>query len=52
MLSMGSGFNYYLCDEPVTLRYRIDSLYWYIKSKLYKNPRNDDVYIFRSEGRV
>lgn len=48
MLSLRSGFNYYLCDEPVTLRYRIDGLCRYIKGKLHKDPRNGDVYIFRS----
>ena len=34
MLSLSSGFNYYLCSEPVTLRYRHAGLRNYIKSQL------------------
>ena len=31
MLSISSGFNFYLCGEPVTLRYRHSGLRGYIK---------------------
>lgn len=46
MLSLSSGFNYYLCSEPVTLRYRHAGLRNYIKSQLHRDPTNGDIYIF------
>lgn len=49
MLSLSSGFNYYLCSEPVTLRYRHAGLRNYIKSQLHRDPTNGDVYIFLSK---
>ena len=49
MLTLGSGFNYYFCAEPVTLRYRDNGLRHYIKSHLHKDPTNGDVYIFLSK---
>ena len=49
MLTLGSGFNYYFCAEPVTLRYRHKGLRHYIKSHLHKDPTNGDVYIFLSK---
>ena len=50
MLTLGSGFNYYFCEEPVTLRYRHKGLRHYIKSQLHRDPTNGDVYIFLSRG--
>ena len=50
MLTLGSGFNYYFCAEPVTLRYRHKGLRHYIKSQLHRDPTNGDVYIFLSRG--
>ena len=49
MLTLGSGFNYYFCAEPVTLRYRHKGLRHYIKSQLHRDPTNGDVYIFLSD---
>lgn len=49
MLTLGSGFNYYFCAEPVTLRYRHKGLRHYIKSQLHRDPTNGDVYIFLSK---
>lgn len=49
MLSLSSGFNYYLCGEPVTLRYRHAGLRNYIKSQLHRDPTNGDIYIFLSK---
>ena len=49
MLSLGSGFNYYFCAEPVTLRYRHKGLRHYIKSQLHRDPTNGDIYIFLSK---
>lgn len=40
MLSISSGFNFYLCCEPVTLRYRHSGLRSYIKSQLHCDPTN------------
>lgn len=48
MLSLSSGFSYFLCSEPVTLRYRHAGLRNYIKSQLRRDPANGDVYIFLS----
>lgn len=48
MLSLSSVFNYYLCSEPVTLRYRHAGLRNYIKSQLHRDPTNGDIYIFLS----
>lgn len=48
MLSLSSGFNYYLCSEPVTLRYRHAGLRNYIKSQLHRDPTNGDVWRKRS----
>ena len=48
MLSLSGVFNYYLCGEPVTLRYRHSGLRGYIKSRLHRDPTNGDVYIFLS----
>ena len=48
MLSLSSGFSYFLCSEPVTLRYRHAGLRNYIKSHLRRDPANGDVYIFLS----
>ena len=42
MLSLGSGFNYYFCAKPVTLRYRHKGLRHYIKSQLHRDPTNGD----------
>jgi len=50
MLTLGSGFNYYFCAEPVTLRYRHKGLRHYIKSQFHRDPTNGDVYIFLSRG--
>ncbi len=50
MLSLSSGFNYFLCGEPVTLRYRHAGLRNYIKSQLHRDPTNGDIYIFLSKG--
>lgn len=49
MLSLSSGFNYFLCSEPVTLRYRHAGLRNYIKSQLHRDPTNGDIYIFLSK---
>lgn len=49
MLSLSSGFNYFLCSEPVTLRYRHSGLRNYIKSQLHRDPTNGDIYIFLSK---
>ena len=49
MLSLGSSFNYYICAEPVTLRYRHKGLRHYIKSQLHRDPTNGDIYIFLSK---
>lgn len=49
MLSLGSGFNYYFCAEPVTLRFRHKGLRHYIQSQLHRDPTNGDVYIFLSK---
>lgn len=49
MLTLGSGFNYYFCAEPVTLRYRHKGLRHYIKSRLHRDSTNGDVYIFLSK---
>lgn len=49
MLSLSSGFNYFLCNEPVTLRYRHSGLRNYIKSQLHRDPVNGDIYIFLSK---
>jgi hypothetical protein len=49
MLSLGSGFNYYFCSEPVTLRWRHKGIRNYIKSQLHRDPTNGDVYIFLSK---
>lgn len=49
MLSLSSGFNYFLCCEPVTLRYRHAGLRNYIKSQLHRDPTNGDIYIFLSK---
>lgn len=49
MLSISSGFNFYLCGEPVTLRYRHSGLRGYIKSQLHRDPTNGDIYIFLSK---
>ena len=49
MLSISSGFNFYLCGEPVTLRYRHSGLRGYIKSQLHRDPINGDIYIFLSK---
>lgn len=49
MLSLSSGFNYYFCKEPVTLRYRFDGLRNYIRSQLRRDPTNGDVYVFLSK---
>ena len=49
MLSLGSGFNYYFCAKPVTLRYRHKGLRHYIKSQLHRDPTNGDIYIFLSK---
>ena len=49
MLSLGSGFNYYFCAEPVTLRFRHKGLRHYIKSQLHRDPTNGDIYIFLSK---
>ena len=49
MLSLGSGFNYYFCAEPVTLRYRHKGLRHYIQSQLHRDPTNGDIYIFLSK---
>lgn len=49
MLSLSSGFNYFLCGEPVTLRYRHAGLRNYIKSQLHRDPTNGDIYIFLSK---
>ena len=48
MLSLTSGFNYFLCSEPVTLRYCHSGLRNYIKSQLHRDPTNGDIYIFLS----
>ena len=48
MLSLSSGFNYYLCGEPVTLRYRHSGPRGYITRQLHRDPTNGDVYIFLS----
>lgn len=45
MLSLSSGFNYFLCSEPVTLRYRHAGLRNYIKSQLHRDPTNGDYHI-------
>lgn len=45
MLSLSSGFNYYLCGEPVTLSYRHAGSCNYISS-LHRNLTNGDIYIF------
>ena len=50
MLSLGSGFNYYFCAEPVSLRYRHKGLHHYIKSQLHRDPTNGDIYIFLSKN--
>lgn len=50
MLSISSGFNFYLCAEPVTLRYRHSGLRGYIKSRLHRDPTNGDIYIFLSKN--
>lgn len=50
MLSLSSGFNYFLCSEPVTLRYRHSGLRNYIKSQLHRDPTNGDIYIFLSKN--
>lgn len=49
MLSLSSGFNYFLCSEPVTLRYRHAGLRNYIKGQLHCDPTNGDIYIFLSK---
>lgn len=49
MLSLSSGFNYFLCGEPVTLRYRHAGLRNYIKDQLHRDPTNGDIYIFLSK---
>lgn len=49
MLSISSGFNFYLCGEPVTLRYRHSGLRGYIKRQLHRDPTNGDIYIFLSK---
>ncbi len=49
MLSLSSGFNYFLCSESVTLRYRHSGLRNYIKSQLHRDPTNGDIYIFLSK---
>lgn len=49
MLSLSSGFNYFLCSEPVTLRYRHSGLRNYIRSQLHRDPTNGDIYIFLSK---
>ena len=49
MLSLSSGFNYFLCGEPVTLRYRHAGLRNYIKSQLHRDPTSGDIYIFLSK---
>ena len=49
MLSISSGFNFYLCGEPITLRYRHSGLRGYIKSQLHRDPTNGDIYIFLSK---
>ena len=49
MLSLSSSFNYFLCCEPVTLRYRHAVLRNYIKSQLHRDPTNGDIYIFLSK---
>lgn len=49
MLSLSSGFNYYLCAAPVTLRYRHMGLRYYIKNQLHRDPTNGDIYIFLSK---
>lgn len=49
MLSLSSGFNYFLCSEPVTLRYRHAGLRKFIKSQLHRDPTNGDIYIFLSK---
>ena len=46
MLSLSGVFNYYLCGEPVTLRYRHSGLRGYTKSRLHRDPTNGDVYFF------
>lgn len=48
MLSLTGDFNYFLCSEPVTLRYRHSGLRNYIKSQLHRDPTNGDIYIFLS----
>ena len=50
MLSISSGFNFYLCGEPVTLRYRHSGLRGYIKSQLLRDPTNGDIYNFPSKN--
>lgn len=49
MLSLGSSFNYYLCSDPVTLRWRHKGLRNYIKGQLHRDPTNGDIYIFISK---
>ena len=49
MLSISSGFIFYLCGAPVTLRYRHSGLRGYIKSQLHRDPTNGDIYIFLSK---
>lgn len=52
MLSLSSGFNYFLCSEPVTLRYRHSGLRNYIKSQLHRDPTNGDIYIDSHRVRI
>lgn len=52
MLSLSSGFNYFLCGEPVTLRYRHAGLRNYIKGQLHRDPTNGDIYIFLSKDSI
>lgn len=48
MLNLSGAFKYYLCTEPVTLRYRHRGLREYIRRCLHRDPMNGDVYIFLS----
>ena len=49
MLSLSIGFNYFLCSEPVTLRYRHAGFRNYSKVQFHRNPTNGDIYIFLSK---
>lgn len=48
MISLSSGFNYYLCKEPVSWRCRHIGIRHFIKTQLHCDPTNGDIYIFLS----